>query len=83
MAITRCIRRRQVVQQERHALLDVGSVDHVVVVEHEHDIVRHRAELVEQAGEDRSRSAAAGATRRSESEPAPTSGATVCSAAIT
>ena len=43
----------QVLQQERHPVLDVVRVDHVVVVEHQHDVVRHRAELVEQRGEDR------------------------------
>ena len=43
----------QVLQQERHPVIDVVRVDHVVVVEHQHDVVRHRAELVEQRGEDR------------------------------
>jgi hypothetical protein len=40
-------------KQEHHAVLDVASVDDVVVVEHQHDIVRNGAELVEQRGEDR------------------------------
>ena len=30
----------QVLQQERHPVLDVLRVDHVVVVEHEHDVAR-------------------------------------------
>ena len=45
--------RGQVLQQERHPVLDVARVDDVVVVEHQHDIVRDGAELVEQRGEDR------------------------------
>ena len=32
--------RRQMVEQERHPVLDVASVDDVVVVEHQHDLVR-------------------------------------------
>ena len=43
----------QVLQQERHPVVDVVCIDHVVVVEHQHDVVRHRAELVEQRREDR------------------------------
>jgi hypothetical protein len=43
----------KVLQQERHPALDVRPVDHVVVVEHQHDVVRPRAELVEQRREDR------------------------------
>ena len=33
--------RREVLQEERHAALDVAGVDQVVVVEHQHDVVRH------------------------------------------
>ena len=44
--------RREVLQQERHAVADVGPVDQVVVVEHEVDVVRHRREFVEHGGED-------------------------------
>ena len=32
--------RGQMVQQERHPVVDVARVDHVVVVEHQHDVVR-------------------------------------------
>ena len=71
----------QVLQQERHPVLDVGRVDHVVVVEHQHDVARHRAELVEQRGEDRLDRRWLGPCRR-DSALAPTPGATVCSAAI-
>ena len=45
--------RRHVLEQERHPVLDLAGVDDVVVVEHEHDVVRDRAELVDQRGEDR------------------------------
>ena len=34
--------RREVLQQERHPGLDVVGVDEVVVVEHQHDVVRQR-----------------------------------------
>ena len=34
--------RRQVVEQERHPLVDVARVDDVVVVEHQHDVARRR-----------------------------------------
>ena len=44
--------RREVLQQERHAGLDVGAVDEVVVVEHQPAVVRHGAELIEHRGED-------------------------------
>lgn len=43
---------RQVLQQEGHPVLDLAGVDDVVVVEHQHDLVRERAELVEQRGQD-------------------------------
>ena len=68
--------------QECHPVLDVVRIDDVVVVEHQHDVVRQPAEVVEQRGKDRCRSAV-GATRSRESAVAPTSGTTVCSAAIT
>ena len=42
----------QVLHQERHPVIDVVRVDHVVVVEHKHDVVRHRGELVEHRRED-------------------------------
>jgi hypothetical protein len=42
-----------VLQQEGHPVLHLARVDDVVVVEHQHDIVRERAELVEQRGQDR------------------------------
>ena len=45
--------RREMVEQEGHPVVDVAGVDDVVVVEHQHDIVRDGAELVEQRGEDR------------------------------
>jgi hypothetical protein len=40
--------RGQVVQQEAHPVLHVARVDDVVVVEHQHDIVRDGAEIVRQ-----------------------------------
>ena len=45
--------RGQMVQQEGHPVLHVARVDDVVVVEHQHDVVRDGAEVVEQSGEDR------------------------------
>ena len=39
--------RGQVVEEEGHSLLDVARVDDVVVVEHEHELVRQRRELVD------------------------------------
>ena len=44
--------RREVLQQERHAVAEVGPVDQVVVVEHQVDVVRRGRELVEHRGED-------------------------------
>ncbi len=41
------------IEKERHLFLDVRRVDHVIVVEHEHDIVRHSTQPVEQRGQDR------------------------------
>ena len=43
--------RRQVVEQERHRVLDLARVDQVVVVEHQHDVVAGRPDVVEQRGE--------------------------------
>ena len=43
---------RQVFQQERHPVLDVLRVDHVVVIEHQDDAGGHRVELVEQRRKD-------------------------------
>ena len=43
--------RRQVVEQERHRVLDLAGVDQVVVVEHQHDVAAGRAEVVEQRRE--------------------------------
>jgi hypothetical protein len=43
----------EVLQHEGHPVLYVACVDDVVVVEHEHDVVRAGAEVVEQSGEDR------------------------------
>jgi len=43
----------KVLQQERDPALDVRGIDLVVVVEHKHDVPRHRVELVEQRGQDR------------------------------
>ena len=45
--------RRQVLEQERDPLVDVLRVDEVVVVEHEDEPLRRRAELIHQGREDR------------------------------
>ena len=39
---------RQMIEQERHAVLHLARVDDVVVVEHQHDIGRDGAQVVEQ-----------------------------------
>jgi hypothetical protein len=44
--------RREVLEQVGHARLDVRPVDEVVVVEHQVDVVRHGAELVEHRSDD-------------------------------
>ena len=44
---------RQALQQEGDAGMDVVCVDHVFVVEHQHDVLRLRPELVEERREDR------------------------------
>ena len=43
--------RRQVVEQERHPGLDLRVVDHVVVIEHQHDVIGRGAQAVEQRGQ--------------------------------
>ena len=43
--------RRQVVEQERHRVVDLAGLDQVVVVEHQHDVAAGRAEVVEQRRE--------------------------------
>ena len=43
---------RQVVDQERHGLVDLRRVDDVVVVEHEHDVLVGAGEVVDDAGQD-------------------------------
>jgi hypothetical protein len=43
----------QVLQQEGHLRVHVGRVDHVVVVEHEHDVVGQGGQVIQQGGEDR------------------------------
>ena len=45
--------RRQMVEQERHPVLHIAGVDDVVVVEHQHDVARDGAQVVEQRGEHR------------------------------
>ena len=70
--------RGQVLQQEGHPVLDVARVDDVVVVEHQHDVVREGAEVVEQRGEDRfdrRAGATAGARARPRRPRAPPSAA--------
>ena len=44
---------REMVEQEGHPVVDLAGVDDVEVVEHEHDIVRQGAELIEQRGKHR------------------------------
>ena len=44
---------RQVLNEECHPVLDVVRIDDVVVVEHQHDVARQPAEVVEQRGKDR------------------------------
>ena len=45
--------RRQMVEQERHPVLHIARVDDVVVVEHQHDVARDGAQVVEQRGKHR------------------------------
>ena len=45
--------RRQMVEQERHPVLHIERVDDVVVVEHQHDVAREGAQVVEQLGQHR------------------------------
>ncbi len=56
-------------------------VDDVVVVEHQHDVFRQSAELVEQRGKDR-RDRLSGQTSEGEPQSRLPPGTTVCSAAI-
>ena len=73
--------RRQVLQQERHPAVDVARVDQVVVVEHQHDVVRQAPSSL--SSEARTASIGRGwGDCSSESALAPTPGATVCRAAI-
>ena len=69
-------------EQERHPVLDLGRADRVVVVEHEHQVVREPAELVEERREDGLDRGGRGASRRASGVP-PVPGATVCRARIT
>jgi hypothetical protein len=41
-------RRRQVIEHERDAVVDLGPIDHVIVVEHQHDLFRACDKVVEQ-----------------------------------
>ena len=41
------------VEQERHPVLHIARVDNVVVVEHQHDVTRGGAQVVEQRGKHR------------------------------
>ena len=75
--------RRQVLEQERHPVLHLARVDDVVVVEHQHDVVRDGAEVVEQRGQRPPRSAAAGAPAGARARLRRRPGAAVCSAATT
>ena len=58
VASTRCTWAGRCSSEVGHADLDLGRVDGVVVVEHQHDVVRQRIELVEQGGQRRPRSRA-------------------------
>ena len=51
------------VQQEAHPVLHVARVDDVVVVEHQHDIVRDGVEIVRQGDKARLAPAAGGLQR--------------------
>jgi hypothetical protein len=70
--------RGQVVQQEGHPVLHVARVDDVVVVEHQHDIVRDGAEIVKQGDEARLARRLGGC--RSQGAPVSPLGAAVLSA---
>ena len=70
------------VEQERHPVLHIARVDDVVVVEHQHDVTRGGAQVVEQHGKHRFDRGRRGACRRA-SALSPTPDATVRSAAIT
>jgi hypothetical protein len=44
--------RRKVVEHERHGIVDRLRLDHVVIVEHEHDLPRAPRDLVDQRDQD-------------------------------
>ena len=44
---------RQMLEQERHPVVDVARLDQVVVVQHQHDLARQRVQVVHEADEDR------------------------------
>ena len=62
--------------------MDVIGVDHVIVVKDEDDLVRRRAELIHERGEDQLDRRWLRLPQQRE-RVAPTPGATVCRAAIT
>jgi hypothetical protein len=68
--------------QERYPVLHIARIDDVVVTEHQHDVARNGAEVIEQCGQNRFDRGGWGSCR-SVSVSAPNPGATVCSAAIT
>ena len=45
--------RRQMIQQERHLVLHLARVDDMVVIQHQHDVTRGSAQVVEQNGQHR------------------------------
>ena len=45
--------RWKVVEQEDHPVLNVASLDGVVVIEHHQDIARERTDFIEKCGKDR------------------------------
>jgi hypothetical protein len=69
---------RQTLQQEGHPVLYIARVDDVIVIEHQHYIVRAGAEIVDQRGKDRFDRWLGDC--RSESARPPTSSAAVCRA---
>ena len=40
-------------EQVGHAVLDIGRIDLVVVIEHEHDVIGESVKLVQQRSQDR------------------------------
>ena len=78
VVITRCSCGGRCSSRNAHPVLDVVRVDDVVVVEHQHDVARQSAELVEQRGKDRCDrrlGATPGARARSRRPRAPPSAA--------